>query len=87
MVATEAAEDIKESDREATDLGWGLKGARLPFIWLFQNIATMKGTGKNRTLCSPPLNLTSQLVTQINHGLLVVIIPFAEVLHVYILAN
>lgn len=50
MVATEVAEDIKESDREATDLGWGLKGGRLPFTWLFQNMATMKDTGTNWTL-------------------------------------
>lgn len=46
MVATEAAEDIKESDREATGLGWDLKGARHRFIWPSQNMATMKDTGK-----------------------------------------
>lgn len=55
MVATEAAEDIKESDREAPVLGWGLKEGRLPFIWLFQNMATMKDTGtKLATLSSTP---------------------------------
>lgn len=44
MVATEAAEDIKDSDREATGLGWDLKGVTLLFISPFQNMATMKDT-------------------------------------------
>lgn len=46
MVATEAAEGIKASVREATVLGWVLRGGRLPFIWPFQNMAIMKVTGK-----------------------------------------
>lgn len=50
MVATEAAEDIKDSDREATGLGWDLKGVTLLFISPFQNMATMKDTGKRVTV-------------------------------------
>lgn len=45
MVATGVGEDIKASGREATVLGWVLRGVRHPFIWLFLNMATMKGTG------------------------------------------
>lgn len=45
MVATEAAEVIKANGREATGLGWGLRVVRLLFIWSFQSMATMKGTG------------------------------------------
>lgn len=58
MVATGVDEDIKASGREATGLGWVLKGVRHPFIWLFLNMATMKGTG-----------ITSILfrITPINH--------------------
>lgn len=46
MVVTEAAEGIKASVREATVLGWVLRGGRPPFIWPFQNMATTKVTGR-----------------------------------------
>lgn len=46
MVATEAAEDIKASVREAPGLGSGLRGVKLRFIWSSQNMATMKDRGK-----------------------------------------
>lgn len=53
MVATEAAEDIKESDREATDLGWVLRADRLLSIWPSQNMATTRGTGELLLLLPP----------------------------------
>lgn len=59
MVATEAAGGIKASGREATGLGWVLKGVRLPFIWPFQNMAIMKVTGKGLSLFSPSFKITS----------------------------
>lgn len=62
MVATEAAEGIKESDRGAPGLGWDSRGVILPFICLFQNMATMKDTGKTLSLCSPPFRLTRECV-------------------------
>lgn len=45
MVATEAAEVTKESGREEPGLGWASRGVRRPFIWLFLNTASTKGTG------------------------------------------
>lgn len=44
MEATGAAEDIKESGREAPGLGLGLRGATLHSICPFLNMATMKDT-------------------------------------------
>lgn len=59
MVATEAAEGIKASGREAPGLGWVSRGVKLPFIWPFQNMATMKGTGKSLSFFTPSFKLTS----------------------------
>ncbi len=59
MVATEAVEDIKESDREAPGQGWVLRGVRLPFTCPSRNIASMKDTGKSLSLCSLPFKLVS----------------------------
>lgn len=50
MEATEAAEDIKESGREAPGPGSDLRGVRLPFTWPYQNMATMKDTGKRASI-------------------------------------
>lgn len=52
-VATEAVGGIKANGREATGLDWVLRGVRLPFIWPFQNMVTMKVTGKHLSLTAP----------------------------------
>ncbi len=65
-MATEAAEGIKESGRGAPVLGWDLRGVRLPFIWLFQNMATMKDTGKVTVFCNCGL-CSYKLHKQVDH--------------------
>lgn len=50
MAETGAAEATKESGREGTDHGWGLKVERHLFISVSQNMATMKDTGNSLPL-------------------------------------
>lgn len=52
-MATEAVGGIKANGREGTGLDWVSRGVRLPFIWSFQNMATMKVTGKQLSVTAP----------------------------------
>lgn len=47
-VVTGAVEATKERDNEAIVLGSALREVRPRFTWLFQNMASMKDTGKKK---------------------------------------